>query len=441
MGFFDKLLQRDPSSRLDRASELVDTKPLEALRLLEDVARKAEEPFRTRALDLRSRAADRRMSELREKASKSEEEGFFEDAAEWLRASLDLPIDDALRQSVEAEILELERRADALELDEMERQRAASTAADFDLPNDEEQAFEVLVGMLDDDVAPRYLRAGEHEVFRRAFLALHDGRTAEALEALEEAVEELGETPEVRFERARARLVEGNLVGAREDLEAIWESFGDEPLDAAQTLSVPGLWAEAMLELGELEAMVARLDGVADPSYGDPALCARFSRGLVETGDLDRAADFLERCCAAFKRDPGFAFLLSEVLARRDDRSGAIEVLEVSIAPSCAGGSCGAPGKHLPSFRRLVELHLAEGGPENLQRVDSLLNHLAHAQQGALPPGDLRLLAAFHAAAGREQEAAEAGRQADELEAAGDTGEEGVRPVAAPSLAPGRSAL
>ncbi len=96
----------------------------------------------------------------------------------------------------------------------------------------------------------------------------------------------------------------------------------------------------------------------------------------------------------------------------------------MAIAPSCAGGSCGRPAAHLPSFRLLARLHLEHGeGPE---RAGELMARVANAQQGHLEPQDLEILATYYEATGDGAAARDAASEARRLAETGGGGSAGI---------------
>ena len=448
MGLLDRLFNSDPQAILERAEGLLDrgdaAGALKALRRTERGSLAQDNRFAT----LRRRAHDDLLATALDRARVSEEAGYLEDAAEWIRSGLDHAPDSGRRD-------ELERRAEALDeladaeatRQSLERARnvgealppggangAESAAGDGEL--DPDSHYEMLVGMFDDDVAERY--NNRPEAFRLAFLDLMEGRTETAREALEELVERHPEDPVYRLEAGRCRLNLGDAETARQDFEAVWEAFGDEPLDLAGTLSVPSLWAEAMLVLRQPDALVQRLDGVAEPEAGDGELCYHFALGLLMAERYDDAEPYLLGAMEHFPRDPRFPQQLAAALHGADRTDDAILALERAIAPSCAGGQCNSPPLHAPSLRSLAGLYL-EQGEARLDRVEELLHLVARSQGGQLSGEDYLLLAELHQRQGHEEAAREAAESARRLRDAATP--ERVATEAAPLAAPKSSIL
>jgi hypothetical protein len=85
-------------------------------------------------------------------------------------------------------------------------------------------------------------------------------------------------------------------------------------------------------------------------------------------------------------------------------------VLEESIAPSCAGGSCNRQKLPLSCVRQLIAMHLAdatEKGEAPAPRAEELFELLAFGVQGKFGAADLELMARFHELLGEDEEAAE----------------------------------
>lgn len=430
MGLFD-LFKKDPEKLLERAGKLLERgDPAQALRL----ARQAgADP---RAGEIVRRAREALVEAGLERAKKAEESDYLDDAVEWIRNAAE-NVDGARREELLARAEALLKRAEA----EAERRAAQALAASEPVADAAEDggiskvdvAYDALVGMLDDDLADRYDE--QPEAFRRAFVDLNEGRAEAARPVLEELADEGPGDTVRRFERGRCRLHDGEYQGAREDFEAVWQSFGDEPIDRVGTLSVPGLWAEAMLGLSKTAELLERLDGVADPSHGDPNLCRRYAAALVQEEKLDDAERFLVQATGTFSQDSDFPFQLAVVLKRQGRTDEAIDCLEGSVAPSCAPATCGRVPKHLPSLRALARLYLNERRAPD--RVHVLLDHIAQALAGQLGREDYVLMAEYHEQVGDVEGAREA------RAAAQHAGESTAEPAAgaSPSLTSGRRVL
>lgn len=476
------LFRKDVGGALHKAAAWLEAG--DAVRAL-DAARRhiqdREPQHRERAQDLVARSRQALVQSSLEKAEAAEAAGDPADAADWLRAALQHVTDDARRDELEAQRADLERRAEigerdggwesavrqveedeepdlesvavdsaggddpdpaadsgdesevaaaaelAARLEETEPSRAPDPAYD---PVEAEIRYSLLVDTLSDDLAARY--DDRSEEFRAAYLAINDGEPAVAVVLLDSLVEAQSDDPVLRLERGRCRLMLGDAPGARQDLELAWEELGDDPLDRAESLRLPSLWAEAALESADPGPVLERLHDLARPENGDPDLTAVYGSALVQDGRLAEARRFLARAIEVFPKRPDLPLALAQVLATVDERQLAIDLLERSIAPSCAGGNCGQPPLHLPSLRALAALHLgmrpqpavsadepattaaAAFAPTatNLDRVEDLMRWIAGAQGGRLSGVDHLLAAQYHELVGDEARAEEARRRA-----------------------------
>lgn len=412
MGFFDRWLGGDPRRDLERAEVLLAKGETErALELARRAVKQAVGADAGRAASMVERARDAAVSKALERAATAVSSEYWEDAAEWVGAALEHVEDPARRGELEerlSELLAKAREADNAAEDELYGPSSAPED-DVDTELDPEVHYHALIGMLSEQVGDLY--EDRPAAFRRAYVDLNEGRVDEALAAFEQLAESTPD-PVVQLERGRCRLMSGDADGALEDLEAAWEAFGDDPIDARGELSLPGLWAEARLARGEGEKVLERLAALAEPGAGRPSLSLIYAQALLASGRAGDARSFLATAAARFSSQPMFAYLLAGVLAEAGERSAAIECLEVAIAPSCAGGSCKAPAKHLPSLRALASLYLEQDGSRD--RVRQLLNLVAQDQGGRLAGEDFALLARFHELEGNpegaERAAAEAAR-------------------------------
>lgn len=440
MGFLNKLFGgSDPRNDLDRAAKLLDREPTKALEL----ARKAREAgsgpeVLRRADDLIVSARRAVIDKAVAQADRAEASDYLEDAAEWLAT--------ALEEAVGVEKAELTARRDTLlaghhqQADEARRAALrkpfddlAAEVADGVAGGEDEHggdpdeeglhsgidreidgAFDIHAGMLDDVLADRYYE--QPESFRRAVVSLHEGRPDEALEILDALVAEAPEEPALRLERGKARLMQGHGDGARDDFDVAWRHLGDGHIDLAGNQSLPGLWAEASLEAGDPESVIARLAEDSDPRQTGVDVALPFARALMDAEKFDAARQYLEMAASVFPSTADFAFLLSIVLDGQGQRRQAIATLEGSVRPSCAGGNCAAPPKHLPSLRALTRLLLEE---DEVEQARAYLMHIVQARGGRLGAEEHRLSADYFRRVGDEDKARESEAAAKELAALG----------------------
>ncbi len=409
MGILKRLFQRDPRKDLDRAEVLLaQGEAAEALRLAQRAAA-GEDPGLAqdqRAAALIERARGEVVATALARAGRAEAEEVFDDAAEWLEIALEHEGDPARRGELEARREALRIRAEGAREPEL-RLSLGGEGGPAEVPRlDPEDHFLALVDMFEEPVAERY--EGAPAAFHRAFVDLNEGRVEAAAAVLEELVAAGCEDPVVTLERGRARLMLGDAAGARSDFEAVGGSLGDEPLDRAGTVSLPLLWSDALLELGQPAPVLQRLAEAADG--GDPEVALRFALALMQAERWGDARRFLAETARQFPSRPVFPYHLAQVLARLGEPRLAIDCLETAIAPSCAGGGCGRPPKHVPSLRALAALYLDQGGPR--PRLGELLQLLAEAQGGELGAADFLLLERFHDLRGDPEAAREAAAEA-----------------------------
>lgn len=457
MGFLNRLFRKDPAADLARAEEhLGSGRAYEALlaagRAVEVAPRDGAPDHRPRAREIAGRARELLAASALTEADRSEADGDYDDAAEWVASAV-----EHLRANGELEgpggatgeagpggpggrghdprVADLKRRLRAL------RSRAREAAQQPTLlrrqegegggapeepagpdPLDLETHYGTLVGTLDEEVAERhYLH--RPLPFQQAFVDLNEGRLEEALATFDALAAAEPDDPAVRLERGRCRLLSRDPAGAREDFEAAWPALGDRPLDASGELSVPALWAEAVLAQGDAETVAERLAELTGDEASDPELVALRGRALLEVGPTahPEARELLSSAQARHPARQDLPYLLAVVLERMGETDRALATLESAVAPSCATGSCRKPPLHRPSARLLVRLHLdraaaAIGAPAGgspgaasgqdpgdaaLERAGDLLAHLFQAAGDQPAPEDEALRARHQELTGR----------------------------------------
>ena len=412
MGLFSSLFGGDPTKDLAKAEKLLAEG--EARRAL-DLAKKAldsgADTVTAGARTVIGAARQELVRRALERTATAEASEYWADAAEWLEEALEF-VDEGRRAELESRRSELLERARKAELEpelDLDAYREDPQSDDReDGLEAGEGLFHNLIDMLEDGVAAQY--SAQSGAFEKAYLAFHDGRFDKARELFELLVDDdLGNTV-ARFERGRCRLHDGDLAGAREDLEAVWPELGNDPLDRAGHLSVPGLWAETQLGLGEPEPILDRLEDLAHPSKGRAEVVLPYSQALVIAERMEEAEVYLRGALGSFGSIPDLPWLYANVLAKLDRREDAIHCLEAAIAPSCATGNCSRPPLHLPSVRTLIALRLATG--EDLERIRALFELLAQGTQGRLTAEDQRRLADYYRQTGNQEAAEEALAQA-----------------------------
>ena len=425
MGLLQRLFAGDPQRDLERAEALLESGDAQrALELARRAEQRAPERDQERVRAMVEKARQTLATEALKKASLAETSEYFEDAAEWVEVALEHVDDPSRRGELEAllkSLLDCARKAE----DEAWEPPTELSSTQTDL--DAGIHYQALIDMLEEEVAERY--QARPPAFRAAYVALNEGRTEEARQAFEALAATAADDPVMRFERGRSRLASGDADGAASDLEAAWPELGDGALDLAGELSVPGLWAEAMLALGKPEQVIERLTGLLDPIAAAP-LCERYARALLDGERFDAARDFL---AAAVQRNPGrdlFSYQLARALGHLGQREAAIDCLEAAIAPSCKTG-CAPRARFLPSFRALASFYLEDGSQP--ERVRELMKLIAQTLGGRITSRDHTLLGEYYEQVGDAEAAERARDQARQLSE--QTAGEAV--AAAPAPTPG----
>ncbi len=425
MGFLASLFGSDPRKDLEKARGFLEGgRPDRAIELARKAVGSDQAEVSEAAKMLIQDARGQLIDNALKMAAGSEESEYWEDAVEWLDRALE-QIDDPQRASeVEARKEALVERIEAAEEEAWQAQEPQE--AEPDEPEiDLEDSFVALVDMMDDEIGRQYL--AQDDEFRGAYLALYDGRPAEALPVFDHLVESRPTDPVLRFERGRARLFSEDFAGARQDLEAAWQEWGDIFLDRAGTLSVASVWSEALLGLGEPEAILERLESAARPANGQPELSLPYAQALLMAQRFEEAETFLSAAVGRFPSTPDFGLLLASMLESRGRRQEAIHCLEISVAPSCASGTCGKPSKHVPSLRTLATLMLASESEEEgekarkarLERVSEVLGFVREALGGGVAKPDALMWAEHGRQSGDDEAVAKWTEMAEQMESAG----------------------
>jgi tetratricopeptide (TPR) repeat protein len=449
----------DPAKTLTKARRLLaEGDAPGALRLARKAQGRARPPLAGEIAALVEEARRAAVAAAEERAEASAAEGFFADAAEWLRGGLAHAEGEDERVRLTARLHELEELTEAGaaaesaesgwdwgeggEGGEDGEDGEAGGEGDGDEPASRspgrtgleavlgggprieppvaatgpgagavgegalatDELYEAFVDSLRDDVAPRY--RGRPPEFRRALLDFADPADSDAAQA---AISTLAEAdpadPVFRLERGRWRLAKGDAAGARADLEAAWAEFGDRPLDLGGVVSIPEMWCAAALAAGDHAAVLERLEERGELTMSDPELSLFYAQALLAAGEDAEARSFLAESHQRFPRRTDLAYLLAATLHRGGDAPGAIEVLERSLR--ACGRGCSASDLHPPSLRLLAALYAEAGGP--IERLGDVLLLLRGARGGELEPADWQLQARYHDLAG-EPAAAERAR-------------------------------
>jgi tetratricopeptide (TPR) repeat protein len=422
MGFFSKNWAKE----LDRAEDLLGRNlPVPALEIAEKAERKAEPDVRSRAAGMVLRARQGLLASVLAKADAAEAAGDLEDAADWLTSAVEQEPSSVRRDDLEARRQALLDRVHDLGSPLAAAEHTITVVAHgVDEEVDASFQYEILTTMMADEI--RELYEGRPVDFQQALVDLNEGRTPAALSALEALVEAAPDDAVLRLERGRARLISGESAAARDDFAAAWKSFGEQPLDANASHSVPTLWAEASLATGDAAEVAERLEPLASPESGHPELCRLYATALIATERIDDAVGYLEAVTSSISGDPELNLVMAQALAAAGDPQRAIAGLELGIAPSCASGGCAKPPPHVPSFRLLARLYLVHG--EDPERACELIALIANARQGYLEAEDHAILAEYYKATGNTAAEQAATTEADRL---AQNGQGAVGPVQA----------
>lgn len=416
MGIFN-FFKKDPQQLLDQAERLIQQgEPERALRQAQDVLGNGSPALSGRAESLVRQAREAIVEAALQKAERAEESGYIDDAAEWILSVMEHVENDEQRRELQERADQFKEQAEKETQEKLLSELATSARPGGPAtPADLDHQYEALIGMLDDDVESHY--KNRPVIFKRAYVWLNEGSAEEAWEALEGLTAADPGDPVLRLERGRCRLMLAEPELALEDFEAVWETFGDEPLDVAATISVPTLWAEAMLALKRPAELVERLAAVSDPAEGDIGLCHRYALALVAAEDHQGAETYIQNAREHFPKDPEFPHLLAGLFQAAGRSVDAIDTLEEQIRPACTGPNCSRHPLYIPSVRSLAGLYLDEN--RNIERARELVELIA-VRQGTLRGEDFLLLAEYHERSGDPEAAAEATAEAKRLKEEGE---------------------
>ncbi|MDO3379934.1 tetratricopeptide repeat protein [Geoalkalibacter halelectricus] len=225
---------------------------------------------------------------------------------------------------------------------------------------DEASRFELTLASYPAELAERYLDVSD--AFRRAFLATHDGRDAQALE-LYAQVPEAERSDLYYFERGSLAARSGDSAAAQRDLRRALE---------LNPSHVPALEALIALALG-----AGRLDEARDhalrglESGSAPSFClSRLAIIHTRQGDYDQALDYARQALDAGPADPDILLLTSSLLERRGELGEAERLLARMSGGGCKGGASA----------HLAEFWLRHG--RNLEKALDAFNQAARQEPG-----------------------------------------------------------
>lgn len=194
---------------------------------------------------------------------------------------------------------------------------------------DDEVRFEVLLATLPEDLAERYLAAGD--TFRRAWLASHEEDPAHALELLE-LVPAVERDALFYCERGNLKARSRDLPGALTDLH---KAMADDP-DLFVALSTT---VDLLVGSGHLDTVEQLLrKGLAEGRF--QTYCqANLAQVMAHRGDEETALEFAGQALAAGSADPATVQLCAKILEQRERFAEAEAMLGRLPASGCGGGA------------------------------------------------------------------------------------------------------
>lgn len=416
MGFLSNLFKKDPQAELAKLEAMIsrgdDAEKAHQLALkLSD----CDQPqVRERARALAGTLASKLVAEYCANAERSIAGKNFDDATDWLTAALPFAVADQraeIERQIEALALKAHQSDDLPTIGRGGHAGAGEPESEQE-ELDDEMHFEMLIGMLTEEVAEAYRSLPT--AFHGAFLDFNNGRLTEALEVYEQLAP--GGNPYVAFEMGRCLLQLGRLEDAVAQLESVQERLGDKALDEAGALSLPMVWAEAKLRLGHSEDVAARLEPLADPRHGADGLLILYARALQDAERLQDAKKFLTLAYKAHVESPMYCVLLAQVVAMMGDFEAAVDLLEKRIDAGRRYTSGSGISPHPAPVRALVALYLQE--TKTIAKAGEQLLQLEQLVKGQLTREDWLLTARYYELMGDNENAAFAAEAAESAEQA-----------------------
>lgn len=173
------------------------------------------------------------------------------------------------------------------------------------------------------DEAPR-----DEVVWRALYVShLRDGNIDDARGVLEEGLEIIPEAPNLRWALAGEYEREGNIAGAIEIYEALYDRNPNSPVIANNLASLIATYREDADEIERAYAIARRLRGIAIPAFQDTYGWISFRRG-----DLEAALEHLEPAAAGLPQDPIVQYHLAAALAASERHAEALEKFREALA-------------------------------------------------------------------------------------------------------------
>ncbi len=415
MGFLSKLFKKDPQEELAKLEAMLgrgeDAEKAHHLALKLVASDHAQVAERARALA--EKLGAQLVVSYRASAERSIAAGNYQDALDWLSSALAVAPPDlrgALEEQIEGLTLKSALTGDLPAIGQQGIQAAVGESDEHVM--DDEMHFEMLLGMFREEVADAYRALPP--AFHQAFLDFNNGRVAEALAGYRTLAPEL--SPYLGFELGRCLLQLGESAEAVDWLERVQQDLGDEPLDEAGALSLPVVWAEAMLRLGQTAKVIERIEPLADPRHGEEGTLFLYARALQAADRLQDAKQFLALAYKSHVANPRFCVMLAQVVALMGDWEAAVELLEKRVDAGRRYTSGSGIAAHPAPVRALAALYLEH--PKTLQKAGEAMLELEQLLEGRLTREDWLLTAHYYELIGDKENATFASEAADQAEAA-----------------------
>ena len=363
MGFFQRLLGRDPASRMDKARRFL------AEGAFNDARWELEDLDHPDAAALREESRLGLVNLNLDEAAARFRSADFAGAQEHLNLAKEFGATTSQLREV--------RRVGREERARKQAEEAAKAEAELVLegndplwglpPDDPRIRYALLLEGWPDDLRERLARLGPD--FARTVMLIEDGKGGEAWDLLEPFV---ARDPVARLERSRAALQAGKLPAAASDLQAFGDKVGHQRIGnrhtavtLAQVLGRLGRGAEA---LDLIERCIAAGDG-------DLSLEGARTSLLESLRRLPEAEASAEALIKKAPKDQGLYRMLARIRMGRDNRPGAIGALEACLAKTCSNpGKCGNQPFDVAAGRMLATLYLEDRKEPG--RVAELLTEL-----------------------------------------------------------------
>jgi len=391
MAFLKKLFGRDPEALRREAEAQFAARDFGSAKLafqalLERLAEAPEaekKAIEGRIADCQTELVRRQLAEV----DRLRERGDLEAAIDLCRSTIEMADGLAIKAEVKA-------KADAL-MEEFTRNSQPEAT-----PPSEDEVFLALSGGWSEEQADELLSYGNE--FRRAFLALHEGKADEAREVFRKISDEHPEALHIKLELARALAItrrrrppagtpteeeaQAEAKAALEEAATLFRYYLDhEPDDASDELyaTVQSELAQVELELGDPKAaeecLIEAADATHEQTYGHLNL-GRFYRLQKRYDDAIRRLELAVEKMGTVT--PDIRVYRELGFAHRDagHRKEAIECLKAVIDHQASLGQFDFDPE---TAEALCALYLETGTKEHKEEAANLYRHLARGRNVA----------------------------------------------------------